>query len=85
MQAEHSVTRNDMLELCDAALAGRLPADSLDAVAYVLLNSDRFHVTDAVDLEVLKCREDPETNCALTMDNVRRFRERLLGGGVPQL
>lgn len=81
MTAPFRVTREMAIALCDAVLSGQLPAEELETVGFALVASDNFH-WDEVDDEPAKTFYDwsaPEINFPLTHDNVRMFRDRLIG------
>lgn len=81
MDAEHQVTRQNLISLCDAVLAGALPAQALGDIGFALVASDHF-VWDAEEDELLgdviydwSC---PQVNYPLTTENVLKFRACLL-------
>jgi hypothetical protein len=70
-----------LIRLCDAALAGSLPAPQLEIIAFIIVASDCLQV-DPDDERVGRVLFDwmaPEVNWELTPANLRMFREWLTG------
>ena len=81
MDAQFRVTSEMAVRLCDAVLAGEIPAESLETVGFALQTSDKFEWDGDEDEALASVIADwscPEVNYPLTIDNVRRFREWLL-------
>jgi hypothetical protein len=79
MRTEFAVTRPMLVSLCDAVLSGHFPADELKAIGFALMASDSFAWDDNLMSEVIHDWSCPEINYALTLENVTRFRNWLLG------
>jgi len=85
MDTDFDVTGSHLVSLCDAVLAGQLPAADLSIIAFCLVASDRF-LWDAetpngnVIAETLHEWDSPEINYALNAQTVAKFRHRLLTG-----
>ena len=82
---ETLVTAEMLVRLCDAALAGSLPASALEPIAFALVASDHFRWDDGDDVvgRVLYDWASPEINFELTPANLRMFREWLTGNVRP--
>ena len=85
MDAAFDVTGSHLVSLCDAVLAGQLPAAALTIIAFCLVVSDRFQwdaETPAGNIiaETLHEWDSPEINYALNKQTVAKFRHRLLTG-----
>ena len=78
---ETVVTAEMLMRLCDAALAGSLPASALEPIAFAIVASDHFRLDDGDDVvgRVLYDWASPEINFELTPGNLRMFREWLTG------
>ena len=77
MDEDFQVTADMGVKLCDAVLAGDLPAESLRTIGFALEASDRFHWDgdkDEVLASVIADWSCPEINYTLTIENVARFR-----------
>jgi hypothetical protein len=79
MQGEFAITRPMLVSLCDAVLSGHFPPHELSAIGFTLLASDSFAWDDDLMSEVINDWSCPEINYALTLANVIRFRNWLLG------
>jgi hypothetical protein len=71
------VSREMLLRLCDAALAGELEAIALRAIAFAIVTSDDLVWSDDLVAEILHDWSAPEVNLSLDNENLRRFREWL--------
>jgi hypothetical protein len=78
---ETMVTAEMLIRLCDAALAGSLPASALEPIAFAIVASDHFRWDDGEELvgRVLYDWASPEINFELTPANLRMFRDWLTG------
>ena len=77
-----------LTRVCDAVLRGDIDPKYLQAIGFCIVASDNFQYdTDTTegDLvgETLMDWSAPEINYPLTLDNVRKFRERLVTGHNP--
>ena len=82
---EFTITASHLVRLCDAVLAGEVPAEALEAIGFGLIASDEFcWDSDTPDgsrvAEALYDWAAPEVNYALTPATVAKFRHRLLTG-----
>ena len=79
------VTPPMLVRLCDAFLAGTLPAAELETVAFAVVSSDqlRWSEDDEIVGRVLYDWASPEITWELTRDNVAMFREWLTGQAAP--
>lgn len=82
---DFAVASAHLVSLCDAVLAGQLPAADLSVIAFCLVASDCFHWdTDTHEGnligETLFDWDSPEINYPLDMGTVAKFRHRLLTG-----
>jgi hypothetical protein len=82
---EVTVTGDMLVRLCDAVLAGSLPASTLETVAFAIVASDHFRWDDSEELigRVLYDWAAPEINFELTPANLRMFRDWLTGNTTP--
>jgi hypothetical protein len=81
MDEDFQVTSEMAIRLCDAVLAGGLPAEALRTIGFVLEASDKFHWDgdeDEVLASVIADWSCPEINDPLTVENVGRFRAWLM-------
>ena len=78
---EDTVTAEMLVRLCDAALAGSLPASALEPIAFAIVASEHFRWDDGDDVvgRVLYDWASPEINFELTAGNLRMFRDWLTG------
>jgi hypothetical protein len=78
---ETTVTPEMLVRLCDAALAGSLPASALEPIAFAIVASEHFRWDDGDDVvgRVLYDWASPEINFELTAGNLRMFRDWLTG------
>jgi hypothetical protein len=77
-----------LTRLCDAVLSGDITPRALQAIGFCVVASDNFEYdtdTPEGDLvgETLMDWSAPDVNYPLTLDNVRKFRERLVTGKDP--
>ncbi len=85
LTSNFEVSRNHLVGLCDAAVRGELDGLTLHAVGLFLLASDHFGwQSDTPDgglvAQTVHEWAAPEINLELTLDNIDRFRERLVTG-----
>ena len=85
MDSEFLVTPEHLTNLCDAILSGSLEAECLRVIGFCLIASDTF-IWDSDTESGSRINEtvhdwaSPEINYPLTIETVRKFRERLLTG-----
>jgi hypothetical protein len=85
MSVEFEVRPEHLVRACDAVLAGVIPAAQLSAIGFCLEASDRF-VWDgdsepgALVANTAADWSSPEINFPLTIENVQKFRDRLVTG-----
>src|SRR5205807_1323374 len=85
MDGKFQVDPSHLVKLCDAVLAGQVNPEHLEVVGYCLVVSDHFFYQEQSDDGNLVSDTafdwaSPETNYALTLPNVWKFRYRLLNG-----
>src|SRR5262249_46657457 len=85
MDMELAVEPAHLIRLCDAVLAGELPAEALQQIGFCLIASDHFHwdadtPNGSVVAETVADWSCPEINWPLVPENVRKFREGLVVG-----
>lgn len=80
-----TVTSLMLVRLCDAVLAGELPAPALEIVSFAVMVSDhlRWDQDDELVLRVLSDWASPDITFELTPGNVGMFREWLTGEVTP--
>ena len=88
MSVNFEVRSEHLVRLCDAVLGGEIEAKYLQAVGFCILASDHFEYdtdTREGDLvgETVFDWSAPKVNYPLTIENVRKFRERLVTGRDP--
>ena len=77
-----------LVRICDAVLNGEIEAKYLQAIGFCILASDHFEYdTDMPEGELVGETvfdwSEPRVNYPLTIENVRKFRERLVTGRNP--
>ena len=80
MDGQFDVSPEMLIKLCDAVLAGDLPAHELEVIGFALQASDSFTWDGDLVPEVADVTADwscPSINYPLTLDNVQRFRRWL--------
>jgi hypothetical protein len=79
MDTQWTLTPPMLVSLCDAVLDGKLPAESLHQIGFMLVASDHFD-WDEDDLmsNVIHDWSCPEVNYPLNEQNVARFKKWLL-------
>ncbi|MEQ1860380.1 MAG: hypothetical protein ABMA13_10625 [Chthoniobacteraceae bacterium] len=85
MDTDCDVSAAHLVSLCDAVLAGQLPAADLSVIAFCLVASDHFQWDTATPEgnligETLDDWDSPEINYPLNVQTVATFRHRLLTG-----
>jgi hypothetical protein len=85
MDTDVDVDPSHLVLVCEAVLRGELQPAALQAIGFCLLASDHFHWDgDTVDgARVYETTSDwscPKINYPLTLDNIRKFRDRLVSG-----
>jgi hypothetical protein len=86
MDQPFTLSRTDIIKLCNAGIDETLSADALNAIAFSLIATDQFD-WDGDDLisEVLHDWSAPEINYPLTPSNLLLNKSWLLGiGTLPQ-
>jgi hypothetical protein len=85
MRTEFSVEPAHLVRVCDAVLAGELSPEALQQIGFCVFASDRF-CWDAdtpggsVIAETVADWSCPEINWPLVPENIRKWREGLVGG-----
>jgi hypothetical protein len=77
-----------LIRVCDAVLDGEVEAKYLAAIGFCIVASDYFRYdTDAPEGELVgetvRDWSEPRVSYPLTIENVRKFRERLVTGRIP--
>jgi hypothetical protein len=82
---ELTVTAPMLVRLCDAFLAGSLPASALETVAFAIVASNHLGWREDDELvgRVLYDWASPEVTWELSPESVRMFREWLTGVSLP--
>jgi len=85
MESDFQVEPAHLVKLCEAVLSGSLSAEHLALIGYCLAASDHFFwddeaVSGRLVEETAYAWSSPEINYPLTLENVEKFRERLLTG-----
>ena len=85
LDSQFRVEVDHLVKLCDAVLSEKVNAQHLELIGYCLEASEQFFWDDEAgggDLvtETVVRWANPEINYPLTVENVRKFRERLLTG-----
>jgi hypothetical protein len=85
LKEDFVVTTDHLVELCDAVLDGGLEPCHLEAIASVLVSSERFswngsnHPNDPIN-KVIHAWDTPDLNYCLTKETVMKFRTFLRTG-----
>lgn len=87
MKEDFVVRPEQLVRVCDAVLSGDVEAAYLQAIGFCIVASEHFEYdTDtsggALVAETVLDWSAPEVNYPLTIENVRRFRERLVTGRI---
>ena len=85
MDSDFKISPQHLILICDAVLKGALPPALLEAVGFCLVASDHFYWDgDTSDGELVANTaydwSAPEINHPLTLENVGKFKERLVKG-----
>lgn len=85
IDTEFEVIPAHLAKLCDGVLSGKLEANDLETVGFCLAATDYFMWDGDTKLgglvaETVYDWASPEINYPLTIENVKKFRERLLTG-----
>ena len=85
MDSEFRVEPAHLVKLCDAALSGKLNVEHLELIGYCLAVSDHFFWEEdsksgELVAETAYDWSSPEINYPLTLENIKKFRERLITG-----
>ena len=88
MEGEFEVRPEHLVSVCDVVLSGEIEAKYLRLIGFCIVASDAFEYntdTPEGDLvgETVLDWSAPEANYPLTIENVRKFRERLVTGRNP--
>jgi hypothetical protein len=88
MEGEFEVRPEHLVSVCDVVLSGEIEAKYLRVIGFCIVASDAFEYdtdTPEGDLvgETVLDWSAPEANYPLTMENVRKFRGRLVTGRNP--
>jgi len=88
MDGEFEVRPEHLVSVCDVVLSGEIEAKYLQLIGFCIVASDAFEYdtdTPGGDLvgETVLDWSAPRANYPLTMENVRKFRERLVTGRNP--
>lgn len=88
MDSDFTVTPRHLVSLCDEVLAGRMAPGDLEPIGVCLEASEHFNWDEnseagkRVTVTVYEWAA-PEDARPLTVENVTRYRERLVNGGDP--
>ncbi len=85
MDSDFQVELIHLVKLCDAVLSGKLNAEYLELIGYCLVASDHFFWEEEsksgeLIAETAYDWSSPEINYPLKVENVEKFRERLITG-----
>jgi hypothetical protein len=85
MHTDFELRPEHLVRLCDTVLSGELEPGNLQPIGFCLVASDHFSWDGDVPpgdivAETVHDWSAPEVNYQLTIDTVRKFRERLLTG-----
>ena len=88
MRDDFEVRPEHLVRVCDAVLDGEIEGKYLEAIGFCIVASDHFEYdtdTPEGDLvgETVFDWSEPRVNYPLTIENVRKFRERLVTGRNP--
>jgi hypothetical protein len=85
MSSSFSLSRKEVLLLCDAGLHGELPGNAISAIAFMVIASDHFEWdgNDEIISEILSDWSCPEVNYPLTPTTFQMYRRWLLGSETP--
>ena len=85
MDVDFEVAPSHLVRVCDSVLSGELEPSNLEAIGYCLAASDHFYWDGDTQsgsrvAETAYDWASPVNNYRLTLDTVRKFRERLVSG-----
>ncbi len=85
LDAEFDVAPDHLAKLCDGVIAGKLQASDIETIGFCLAASDYFTWDSDTDrgstvAATVYDWASPEINYPLTVENITKFRERLLTG-----
>lgn len=83
MKESYSLTRFDLVSLCDAFIKGDISPDALEIIGFALMASDGFDWDDDVISEILSDWSAPEVNYELNAVTIRIHRQWLMGEAAP--
>ena len=83
MKESYSLTRFDLVNLCDAFIKGHISPDALETIGFALMASDTFDWDDDVISEVLSDWSAPEVKYELNAVTIRVHRQWLMGNVEP--
>lgn len=88
MSEDFEVRPEHLIRVCDAVLSGEIEAKYLEAIGFCIAASDHFEYdTDTPEGnlvgETVLDWSEPRVNYPLTIENVGKFRERLMTGRDP--
>lgn len=83
MDLDFDLTRENLVALCDAAIDSDIDGESVSAIAFAILASDRFIWEDDVISEVLNDWSCPEINFPLAPPTYQMHRRWLKGEEIP--
>ena len=88
MRDDFRVRPEHLVRLCDAVLSGALKAKHLEAIGFCIAASDRFGYRTltpegALGGKMVREWSEPGGNYPPTVENVLKFRERLVTGRDP--
>jgi hypothetical protein len=85
LKTDYTVTRADLIKLCDLVLESKLDFDLLGKIAFQLIGSDYFdwdsndHYGEIVSNTIFDW-DNPEINYPLTKENIQLWKQYLLTG-----
>lgn len=85
LNTDYTVTRADLIKLCDLVLEGKLDFNSLENIAFQLIGSDYFEWdSNEQNGEIVSNTifewDNPEINYPLTKENIQLWKQYLLTG-----
>ena len=85
MDTEFEVLPDHLIKLCDAVISEKIETKDLRTIGFCLAATDYFLWDSNTELgnrvaETVLDWASPEINYPLTIENIKRFRERLLTG-----
>jgi hypothetical protein len=85
MASTYSISRENMLDLCDVGISGTVPGEAVTAIAFMVLASDHFEWDwdDELISEIFSDWSCPEVNYPLNPSTFQMCRRWLLGSEIP--